>query len=152
METQEQFEQRISSINREGNPRCRLQAIIGADEMNSTTIEMGDVEFERLYFDGGYLMDLTFRNPAMAKKCINILDRFGKSTEATNHTVDNTHALYFMLTPAEEYWTGFIMGVNPMFWALTSDDPEKYPMTVRVLFSMENIGFQPLADSEDIEL
>lgn len=150
----DQFLASISGVDDFEKPKATLLLRIGGANTSSQEIDAGPVVLTKRNMQGCYVIDLHFESIEGLKKCHRAVEEYAKYVNIMDGSVDENHMLSVVIAPNDDYWDGYVIGMIPVFFAVTAKAPGEPADTYRMAFRKDTLFYYDIGaaiEESDIE-
>lgn len=150
----DQFLTSVSGLDDFDKPKAALLLRVGGANISSQEIDAGPVLMTKRNMQGCYVLDLTFESPDGLGKCHRAVEEYAKYVNIMDGSVDENHMLSIIITPNDDYWDGYVIGMIPAFFAVTAKAPGEPGNTYRFAFRKDTLFYydiNAIIQENDIE-
>lgn len=144
------FLETVSGIDELGKPKASLLLRIGGGEdTQAITVDLGRVTMNKRNMQGCYMITLSFAMTESLRRCTEQFEKYAKYVDIVSGAVDDNHMLSVIIMESNEIKTGYIIGMNPVFFAQTASKPLGQVDSYRIAFRKDCIFYYGIDDLEN---
>lgn len=130
--TLEKFSKILSGKNKDGEPNCRVRFMRGSE---TDPVDCGEAEMEGRWHGQFFEIGLKFtKNMNMARAFSRIEDYLKFLNDETGYP-DENHTMYIVLSENVQYWSRYIIALNPVLAAFCAKKPGEMADTLRLVYT-----------------
>ncbi|MCD8082114.1 MAG: hypothetical protein LUE86_00975, partial [Clostridiales bacterium] len=149
------FLDRISGVNEQGQPACRMILRLGGEDPDSRSIQYdaGPVEFHSRDFGEIFLVDLKFPEYAMQefRHTLEMFEQFVDSIDKTTGEYNPERMLSAIFLENAEDHRGSIIAQMPVFFAQTTEEFMGMCDTIRIAFIRNCLAVLTYEEGDAVE-
>ena len=152
-----EFLETVSGRNEFGIPQATMMLRIGGSEdSQAIEVDLGPVVLKKNNMQGCYILTVSFSDQAKLRQCTEQFEKYANYVDIVSGTVDDDHMLSVLVMENDENKTGYVVGLNPVFFAQTASEPlghvDSYRMSFRkdcmFYYGIEDISSDDNADND----
>ena len=129
--------------------KCSIKIIIGdisEDDERNIVVDCGTASVDKREIGGGIIFDLVFDSQGDLRDCAGALKSYIEYADKFHGVIDDKHTLLMCIEDASPYPEVMAFGINPVFYALCSDDVNICPDRIRVEFIKDGIDVREIEE------